>query len=102
MRNRSIRIILVLAAIALALFVASAVFRNCHSLKNIIKPSQSAYPPGTKIENPNEIPKEFPSGIVSASLTLTHIDTVNYPDGKEDITVAYNSAKTIGELLKFY
>lgn len=102
MSNKSVRIILVLAAIVLALFVVSAVLKNWYPLKNIIKPPQSAYPPGTKIDNPITVPNEFPVGIVNAGLTLTHIDTVNYPNGKEDITLAYNSTKTIGELLKFY
>ncbi len=102
MSNRSVRITLVLVAIAVALFVVVAVLKTWAPFKNIIKPPQSAYPPGTKINNPTAIPREFPAGIISTGLTLTHIDTVSYPNGREDITVVYNSAKTINELFVYY
>lgn len=98
MSNRSVRIILILAAIAIALFAAGAMLRGWFLLK---KP-QSAYPPGTKIENPIAIPKDFPSEILASGIKFTHIDTVSYPNGKEDITVVYDSSKTINELFVYY
>lgn len=66
------------------------------------KPLVSAYPPGTKIENPTTVPADFPKEILTENLPFTHIDQINYPNGRESITLAYNSGKQLEEVKKLY
>lgn len=60
------------------------------------------YPRGTKIENFKDFPEGFPKEVVLEKRPLQAANAVKYPDGKQDITVAYISEKPLVELLRQY
>jgi len=61
-----------------------------------------SYPEGTTVELWNNIPPEFPQGIILENKEIEHADVVTSLEGKKQITVSYTSEKSMSELAEMY
>ncbi len=99
-KGLALGVVLLLLIVIGGLWAYQAIFKN--KLNSAAVPSANPYPAGTSIQNPPVIPADFPLAALREQYKPDQVDSVTFPDGKNVITVGYNSENSLFGLLSTY